>query len=166
MAYQPVDLGSSPNDDTGDPLRDAFDKINDNFIENGSWTPVLRGKSVAGTQTYSVQTGRYRAIGGMVFAFFDIELSAFDGATSGSMEISGLPFANLANVRGAVDWSLITSVNLATNYTMVIGNIPTSTSAIDLMEGGDNVTHAALTEADFGNTSNLIGVAIYERAAP
>lgn len=33
MAYQAVDIGASPNDGTGDPLRDAFDKINDNFVE-------------------------------------------------------------------------------------------------------------------------------------
>lgn len=33
MAYQAVDIGAAPNDGTGDPLRDAFDKINDNFTE-------------------------------------------------------------------------------------------------------------------------------------
>jgi len=33
MAKQTVNLGSSANDGTGDPLRTAFDKINDNFDE-------------------------------------------------------------------------------------------------------------------------------------
>ena len=33
MAKQSVNLGSSANDGTGDPLRTAFDKINDNFDE-------------------------------------------------------------------------------------------------------------------------------------
>ena len=33
MAKQLVNIGTSPNDGTGDPLRDAFDKINDNFNE-------------------------------------------------------------------------------------------------------------------------------------
>ena len=33
MARQHVQIGSSANDGTGDPLRTAFDKINDNFIE-------------------------------------------------------------------------------------------------------------------------------------
>lgn len=33
MAYQSVNIGSSANDGTGDPLRTAFDKINDNFAE-------------------------------------------------------------------------------------------------------------------------------------
>lgn len=33
MAKQPVDIGSEANDNTGDPLRTAFDKINDNTNE-------------------------------------------------------------------------------------------------------------------------------------
>jgi hypothetical protein len=33
MAYQTVNIGSSANDGTGDQLRTAFDKINDNFFE-------------------------------------------------------------------------------------------------------------------------------------
>ena len=31
MAKQTINIGSSPNDGTGDPLRDAMDKTNDNF---------------------------------------------------------------------------------------------------------------------------------------
>ena len=33
MARQAINIGSSANDGTGDPLRTAFDKINDNFVE-------------------------------------------------------------------------------------------------------------------------------------
>jgi hypothetical protein len=33
MAKQTINIGSSPNDGTGDPLRDAMDKTNDNFTE-------------------------------------------------------------------------------------------------------------------------------------
>ena len=33
MAQQSINIGSSANDGTGDPLRTAFDKINDNFDE-------------------------------------------------------------------------------------------------------------------------------------
>ena len=33
MAQQTINIGSSANDGTGDPLRTAFDKINDNFTE-------------------------------------------------------------------------------------------------------------------------------------
>ena len=33
MAQQSINIGTSANDGTGDPLRTAFDKINDNFSE-------------------------------------------------------------------------------------------------------------------------------------
>src|SRR6478609_372301 len=33
MAKQTVNIGASANDGTGDPLRTAFDKLNDNFDE-------------------------------------------------------------------------------------------------------------------------------------
>jgi hypothetical protein len=33
MAKQTINIGSNANDGTGDPLRTAFNKINDNFTE-------------------------------------------------------------------------------------------------------------------------------------
>lgn len=33
MAQQVINIGAEANDGTGDPLRDCFDKINDNFTE-------------------------------------------------------------------------------------------------------------------------------------
>jgi len=33
MARQNINIGTNANDGTGDPLRTAFDKINDNFVE-------------------------------------------------------------------------------------------------------------------------------------
>ena len=33
MAQQTINIGTSANDGTGDPLRTAFDKVNDNFTE-------------------------------------------------------------------------------------------------------------------------------------
>ena len=33
MAKQVINIGTTANDNTGDPIRDAFDKVNDNFTE-------------------------------------------------------------------------------------------------------------------------------------
>ena len=38
MAQQIINIGAAPNDGTGDPLRTAFDKVNDNFTEAYSFT--------------------------------------------------------------------------------------------------------------------------------
>ena len=40
MAKQTINIGSSANDGTGDPLRTAFDKINDNFTELYNASPA------------------------------------------------------------------------------------------------------------------------------
>ena len=40
MAKQVVNIGNSANDGAGDPLRTAFDKINDNFTELYTASPV------------------------------------------------------------------------------------------------------------------------------
>ena len=42
MAQQTINIGTTANDGTGDPLRTAFDKINDNFDE-------IYGASATGT---------------------------------------------------------------------------------------------------------------------
>ena len=46
MAKQIVNLGSSANDGTGDPLRTAFDKINDNFDELYLYSTASSGNNI------------------------------------------------------------------------------------------------------------------------
>ena len=46
MAKQTVNLGSSANDGTGDPLRTAFDKINDNFDESYLYSTAASGNNI------------------------------------------------------------------------------------------------------------------------
>lgn len=45
MAQQTIDIGAAPNDGTGDPLRDAFDKANDNFTELYTGRMYVLGQS-------------------------------------------------------------------------------------------------------------------------
>jgi hypothetical protein len=50
MSFANVNIGATPGDGTGDPLRTAFEKINQNFanIANGSITVTSPVQSVAG----------------------------------------------------------------------------------------------------------------------
>ena len=43
MAQQQINLGTVPNDGTGDPLRTAMDKVNDNFTELYGRSPTFSG---------------------------------------------------------------------------------------------------------------------------
>jgi hypothetical protein len=67
MAKQTINIGSTANDGTGDPLRDAFDKVNDNFTElysddSGDVDSIIGGTglevdSATGDVTVSVSNG-------------------------------------------------------------------------------------------------------------
>lgn len=67
--------------------------------EEGTWTPIIYGSSVAGTTTYaSDRWGRYVKIGGWVFVQCALNWTASTGA-SGSAIVGGLPFtvSNFSN---------------------------------------------------------------------
>ncbi len=49
MAKQVINIGTTANDGTGDPLRDAFDKVNDNFTELYSDDAGDVGSIIAGS---------------------------------------------------------------------------------------------------------------------
>ena len=58
MARQNINIGSSANDGTGDPLRTAFDKINDNFVElYGSDNDINTLDANLNVNTFAITTG-------------------------------------------------------------------------------------------------------------
>ena len=61
MAQQTINIGSVANDGTGDPLRTAFDKVNDNFTElyaddAGDVNSVNAGTGISVNQTTGAVT--------------------------------------------------------------------------------------------------------------
>jgi hypothetical protein len=58
--------------------------------EEGTFTPTVAGSSVAGTASYTTQTGSYTKVGRSVQ--FNIYLKWTGGTGSGNMEFRGLPF--------------------------------------------------------------------------
>ena len=58
MARQSINIGSSANDGTGDPLRTAFDKINDNFVElYGTDNDINTLDANLDVNTFAITTG-------------------------------------------------------------------------------------------------------------
>ena len=58
MARQGINIGSSANDGTGDPLRTAFDKINDNFVElYGTDNDINTLDANLNVNTFAITTG-------------------------------------------------------------------------------------------------------------
>lgn len=61
-------------------------------IQTGTWTPVLKGGSVAGTFTYSAQDGRYIKIGDLVYIVGQVQITDYGTYPTGAVVIDGLPF--------------------------------------------------------------------------
>lgn len=58
--------------------------------EEGTWTPVVAGSSVAGSGSYSTQTGHYTKIGNFVCIMFQVTYTGHTG--TGNINITGFPF--------------------------------------------------------------------------
>ena len=81
MARQAIGIGASANDGSGDPLRTAFDKVNDNFLEqymlqsDGTTAVAVPGTNVGAAGDYAGKTA-YHA------THFYICTAAYDGSTA------------------------------------------------------------------------------------
>ena len=90
-----------------------------NWYEEGTWTPVLRGATVAGTYETAAVSGRYTRVGRQVTIQCYMEFAnVITGGGSGYAQITGLPFAKAADTTfptGAlftksVDWTAGTPI--------------------------------------------------------
>lgn len=63
MAKQNINIGTVANDGTGDTIRDAFDKVNDNTTElyntKLEWVSVPSSKTAAGTAGQIAKDSNY-----------------------------------------------------------------------------------------------------------
>jgi len=78
--------------------------------EEGNFTPIVRGRTTAGTASYGrTAVGKYTKVGRMVSVMVDMVFSSANG--NGNVEIAGLPFAAHSGpyVRFAGDVTLLTA---------------------------------------------------------
>ena len=78
--------------------------------EEGNFTPIVRGRTTAGTASYGrTAVGKYTKVGRMVSVIVDMVFSGANG--NGNVEIAGLPFAAHSGpyVRFAGDVTLLTA---------------------------------------------------------
>ena len=129
MAVQSVGIGSSANDGTGDPLRTAFNKINENFTEVyellGQDTAGAKGIDIAGSTIGSTETNA------------DIII---DPNGTGLVELA----ANV-QIDNAIKFASNTMSSLVTNADITLA--PSGTGNINLTAGAD-----VIIPADIGLT--------------
>ena len=98
MAQQTINIGTIANDNTGDTLRGAGEKINDNFDElytdisaltsATAYTPTLVDSGGGRTYTVTVNSARYTNIGNLRWFSVDLTVTAASGVASGDLRLS------------------------------------------------------------------------------
>ena len=155
MARQTINIGTAANDGTGDPLRTAFDKINDNFVElYGSdddasnfvledTSPQLGGDlDVNGRRITSARSNEDiillpNGTGGVVASGMRIAGTTLSADDSSVININeGLIVDGTASVSGAATLSSTLSVTGAT--TMLAGLTATSVTTNTIASNGSN----------------------------
>lgn len=131
----------------------------------GSWTPTLAGATAAGTNTYSIQVGRYIRVGNLVHAWGRCDLSAKDVAMSGNVLISGLPFTS-SNVNNLETPGIIrfATLNLSSGYTAVVAEVSHNTTNAQVIQCGDNVAAQNVDSAGVSDSTSLFFTLVYRTA--
>jgi len=108
----------------------AVDSANANTLddyEEGTFTPVLAGTTLAGTGTYTTQTGNYTKIGRLVYAKIAMTWTAHTG--TGNMNITGLPFTPAGSGIGRSAGSMVIS-NITFGGTYLFAEIADSLASV------------------------------------
>ena len=136
MAQQTINIGTISNDNTGDTLRGAGEKINDNFDElyaalplvtPTTWAPTLTDSGGGRTFAITTNTARHTSIGFVTTFTADITVNSVTGSATGNLRLS-LPDAVTYEAAAAV-W-LTNATNQA--KTTIIARLIAGTSYLEL----------------------------------
>jgi hypothetical protein len=159
MAKQTINIGSSPNDGTGDPLRDAMDKTNDNFTELYNGAGVADGAVTTAKLAADAVDSDKIADGAI-----DSVHIADDQITYAKL---GAEFTTAAALSGtSVDWATATTFTktLSADTTLTFANVSTGMQINLVISGNYTLTLPAsvkeLTNASTydGSGENLISI--------
>lgn len=112
--------------------------------EEGTFTPIIKGSTVAGTGTYASQDGRYTKIGDVVYFKLAVSWTAHTG--SGSLVPGGLPF-NASSSEPRSTLVLVTSslALTASNYAAALKTANNADMSVEQMPvGGGALTAVPL----------------------
>ena len=145
MAKQTVNIGSAANDGTGDPLRTAFDKINDNFDELYSDDLGDVGSIIACTGISVDQ------------ATGNVTVTNSDPNATHTGDVTGATALTIA--ADAVDWSKIADDSIDSEH-YVDGSIDTAHIADDAVSyakmGTEFTTAAVISASDVDFSSAAV----------
>lgn len=181
MAQQTINIGTTANDGTGDPLRGAFDKINDNFTElyNDESTAEVNSITAGDGLTGDTTVGSVTL--DVTVDDSTIELSASDGSGAVRIKDDGVTHAKLEGRYTDVDVISSTTSPITLDASSfsgfdLTGNLGTVTleiqgikkgQVIDILLSGADLSSAAITLDDnfTSSTINKVGTTSIDTAS-
>lgn len=143
MAQQNINYGAAPNDGTGDTLRDAMIKVQENFsdlyaLSDDYLAPLEQAQT-------DIRTLRTR-----------LDVSIND---DGSIKDGSVAFSDLAQaVQSTISNAATTASNADTKASTAISNAATNTSAINALTGRVGTNEAAITALQSVTVNTINGI--------
>ena len=163
MAQQIINIGTIANDNTGDTLRGAGQKINDNFTEvyaelpmtaPATWVPTLTDSGGGRTFAITTNTARHTSIGFLTTFTADVTVNSVTGIATGQLRLT-LPDTVTYTTAAAV-W-LTNATNQA--KTMIIARVVGGTNYLEFSAFETGVTSSLAGHLQA--TSRLIVSGVY-----
>ena len=163
MAQQIINIGTIANDNTGDTLRGAGQKINDNFTEvyaelpmtaPATWAPTLTDSGGGRTFAITTNTARHTSIGFLTTFTSDVTVNSVTGTATGQLRLT-LPDTVTYTTAAAV-W-LTNATNQA--KTMIIARVVGGTNYLEFSAFETGVTSSLAGHMQA--TSRLIVSGVY-----
>ena len=158
MAQQNINIGTSANKGDGDPLRTAFDKINDNFdelylkvvnLETGGVTVTtgdIKGSVFADDSTVLVD-----GVNGTINASaLSGPFPAIDGAS-----ITNISAANITGTLPAIDGSNLTNLTIPAQTFASLTGKPTTIAGYGITDATSNNNPAFTGAVDFTGATSI-----------
>ena len=132
--------------------------------EEGTWTGGIAGGTTAGSYTYTNATCYYVKIGRQVTATFNLIGIDSSSAGSGTLLVTGLPFASTADAYGYAYGPVVLSrANVADTTVTLTSGLGTSVTQLNIQETRDAAaqTLVLITDLDYFNNPDIKGTITY-----
>ena len=149
MAKQTIGIGTTANDGTGDPLRDAFDKVNDNFDEvYSAFTFASNNATVANNVLIGNST--VNSVSNSTTVSISNSTSEVT-TTSGSILVGNSTVNSIANSSTIVVSNSTSSITVSEG-TIAVGNSTVNTTANSSLVNATSVTVNSNTGLTLGTS--------------
>ena len=144
MARQTINIGTNANDGTGDPLRTAFDKINDNFAE------LYGGDNNLNTLDANLDINGYNIVTGVTNGDINIIQNGTGNINLGAIRINGSQISSSDSTQISI------ADNIQTTGTLNVAGAATLATSVTLASGA---TVTAILDEDTMSSNSATALA-------